>query len=367
MPKLTFYPLGNADCCLVDLTGGEKLLFDYANVSDPSDAANKRIDLAAALSNDLRAARRDAFGVVAFTHAHDDHVHGMAEFFHLEHAAAYQSDGRIEIRELWVPAAVLIEEGLENDARILQAEARYRFQIGRGIRVFSRPDALKGWCTSQGITWAARQHLITDAGQLVPGFDKHREGVEFFVHSPFAERLLDGSVVDRNDCSLVLQATFAVGETETRLILGADTTWENFVPMVKVTRWHRNEHRLAWDVFKLPHHCSYLSLSPEKGEAVTEPVPEVAWLFEEQGAANGLIVSTSDPIPAGETDQPPHRQAAAYYKGVVETTRFKVTMEHPSMARPEPLVIQIGAGGARPEMRNRPGPAAMTTTSIRSG
>ena len=30
MHRLTFYPLGNADCCLIDLANGQKILFDYA-------------------------------------------------------------------------------------------------------------------------------------------------------------------------------------------------------------------------------------------------------------------------------------------------------------------------------------------------
>jgi beta-lactamase superfamily II metal-dependent hydrolase len=363
MHQLTFYPLGNADSYLIDLVGGEKILVDYADVRDPNNPWDKRIDLAATLRENLRAAKRDGFDVVAFTHADDDHVHGMSEFFHLEHAARYQSGDRVKIGELWVPAAVLVEEGLENDARVLQAEAQHRFRQGRGVRVFSRPDALKGWCTAQGIDWNARQHLITDAGQLVRGFTKHQQGVEFFVHSPFAERLPDGTLVDRNDCSLVLQATFLVDGAETRFILSADTTWENFIPMINITCWHGNEDRLAWDIIKLPHHCSYLSLSPEKGEDVTEPVDELAWLFE-QGATNGIIVSTSEPIPASDTIQPPHRQAAAYYKGVVSTTGFQVTMEHPSRARPEPLVIRIDRLG--PTVRKPSSGGATTAVSQRA-
>ena len=30
MPKLAFFPMGNADPLLIDLAGGEKILFDYA-------------------------------------------------------------------------------------------------------------------------------------------------------------------------------------------------------------------------------------------------------------------------------------------------------------------------------------------------
>jgi hypothetical protein len=34
---LTFYPLGNADCCLIDLANGKKILFDFADKRDPNN------------------------------------------------------------------------------------------------------------------------------------------------------------------------------------------------------------------------------------------------------------------------------------------------------------------------------------------
>lgn len=352
MHTVTFYPLGNADCCCVTLDQGQKLLFDYAHMRNPDDKNDRRIDLPTVLKNDL--GQRDYYDVVAFTHADNDHVCGAASFFHLQHAVTYQGAGRIRINELWVPAAMIIEPGLKDDARVLQAEARHRLKQGTGIRVFSRPAKLEAWLHQQGLTLAERRHLITDAGQLVPGFNKTQQGVEFFVHSPFAVRVDNNDVIDRNDCSLVLQATFLYRGEETRLILSADATHEILSDMVKVTRAHRNDERLAWDIFKLPHHCSYLSLSNEKGKEITTPVPNVQWLFE-QGSRGSRIISTSDPIPTEDTDQPPHRQAANYYKGRMDAVNgeFKVTMEHPSITRPaEPLVINIDDSGATIVKRN---------------
>lgn len=116
-----------------------------------------------------------------------------------------------------------------------------------------------------------------------------------------------------------------------------------------MTRIHKNEDRLAWDVFKLPHHCSYLSLAPEKGTNETVPTKPVKWLFETQSQTGCTVVSTSKPIPSDDSDdQPPHRQAANYYKNKVVTPKsgeFKVTMEHPSVSKPEPLVIKIDGFG----------------------
>src|SRR5207237_484584 len=80
------------------------------------------------------------------------------------------------------------------------------------------------WLNSRGLTLESRSHLITDAGQLVPGFSLAEHGVEFFVHSPFASRQDDGTFVDRNTCSLVMQAVFDVLGRQTKLLLAADTT-----------------------------------------------------------------------------------------------------------------------------------------------
>ncbi|MBC8527018.1 MAG: hypothetical protein H8D22_09235 [Candidatus Cloacimonetes bacterium] len=81
--------------------------------------------------------------VVVFTHSDEDHVKGFSEFFYLEYAAKYQSVERTKISELWVPAAIILETGLDNDdARILREEARHRFSRGKDIKVFSNPDKL---------------------------------------------------------------------------------------------------------------------------------------------------------------------------------------------------------------------------------
>jgi hypothetical protein len=361
MPKLTFFPLGNADCCLMDLQGGEKLLFDFANQRDPNNPEDLRIDLPTALRNNMREANRNYYDAVAFTHLDADHIQGASEFFYLEHAPQYQGVGRIKAKTLWVPAAVIIEEKCEDEARIIQKEARHRLKEGRGIRVFSRPEKLREWLESQGLSLEQRRHLITDAGQTVPEFSQLAHGVEFFVHSPFASRLADGTLLDRNSDSLVLQATFLCEGKETRLILAADVNYEILTSIVEVTKYHERDIRLAWDIFNLPHHCSYLSLGPEKGQEKTEPVPEVKWLFE-QGQTGGIIVSTSKPIPLDDTDpQPPHRQAAAYYRERAKAIggEFVVTMEHPKASAPQPLVITIDRWKATIEKGSISGAAAI--------
>jgi hypothetical protein len=351
--RVTFFPIGNADCCRIDLVGGRKILIDFADKRDPKDPYDKRIDLAAEVRRDLDDANRDYLDVVCFTHLDTDHVKGSGEFFWFQHAACYQGGSRIKIREMWVPAAAVTEEGADDDARVIRQEARHRLRQGKGIKVFSRAERLHDLLESWGLTVADRASCIVDAGQTVPGF--YKEGpdkAEFFVHSPFAWRLNDREVEDRNQDSIVMQVTFVEGGVETNGILGSDADHETLTKIVETTKRHKREHRLLWDFLKLFHHCSYLSLGPERGKDETEAVPEVKWLFETQSRDGCLIVSTSDPIPEKGTEadkcvQPPHRQAANHHRRVVKdkSGQFKVTMEIPSVHRPKPLVIEITAGG----------------------
>jgi hypothetical protein len=375
MHKLTFYPLGNADSCLIDLENGKKILFDFGDEGNPDDSDDKRIDLCATLREDMEAAGKTDYEILAITHLDNDHTCKAETFFWLDHATKYQGDDRFRIETLWVPAGLITESrnGLGDGAKALQAEARYRLKQGRGIRVFSRPAVLEKWLEDNGLTLESRQHLITDAGQLAPGLTLNLDGVEFFVHSPFAWRQ-DGALFDRNRDSLVMQATFNVNGIKIRAILGSDAAHDALTDIVDITKSHNQEERLEWDIFKLPHHCSYTTLGPKENKGVdkTTPVDNVQWLFEEKGNRGCIIVSPSWPIPAkgspeDKNDQPPHRQAKNYYyDDVVELKdgEWKVTMEHPKVSSPEPITIEITGRGAT--LRKRIAVGAAAATAVRA-
>lgn len=351
--KVHFFPLGNADTLRIDLADGRKVLIDYADMRHGDDKEDVRCDLPKELHRDLSKARRSDYDAVCITHLDDDHCKGFSEFFWLEHAACYQDGDRIKIKELWVPAAAVMEENLDGDARLVRAEARHRLEAGKGILIFSRPERLKEWMEKRGLDYESRKHLIVNAGKLVPGYRKEGPAqAEFFVHSPFGWRLDETTVIDRNECSIVIQATFREGGRDTYAILGSDVNHETLSDIVQVTKKHGNEDRLLWDLLKLFHHCSYKSLGPDRGTDETEAVPDVKWLFETQGRAGAIIVSPSWPIPAkgsedDKSDQPPHRQAANHHRRVVADLdgQFTVTMEEPSKARPAPFGYEITSLG----------------------
>ena len=374
MAKITAYPIGNGDTFGLDLRDGRKVLVDYADLRNATDRQDKRIDLPKELRADLNVARRDYYDVTAFTHLDSDHVQGASEFFWFDHAAKYQGEGRIEMRTLWVPASALTEIGAQDCARVIREEAKHRMRNGYGVRVFSRPDALKAWFDHEKLDISTRLHLITDAGELVPGFSKFDAGgVEFFIHSPFGFRRNEREVDDRNQDSLVFQATFREGMQDTRALFMADMPWDGLNAIVEVTRDYGNHERLHWDFAKLPHHCSYLSLSDDKGADQTTPTANIKWLYEEAGQAGGILLSSSWPIPLkGSSEdqgaQPPHRQAANYYRQVSRKLngRFEVTMERPS-TNPRPTVIEISPLGARLVSNALAPAAAIAATPMRAG
>lgn len=356
--QVIFYPVGNGDTTQIVLAKGRRVLFDFCHRDKAEDADTPEIDLKARLKEDLKAAQRDYFDVVAFTHADFDHIQGSTEFFELQHAKKYQGDGRIKIRELWVPAAMLLEDA-DNDHQteeyvLLRQEARHRLLEGKDILVFSKPQALADWLEpllkARGESASARDHLFIDAGMIVPGFTQAKDGVEFFCHSPFIKHCDDGDII-RNSAALVFNVRFnAYGSTYDYLEIG-DAEYGDLEDIVSTTRYHKNEDRLAWDLFNIPHHCSYRALNEDKGKDETVPAPLVKDLLL-MGKSDAYIVSCSKPTPdvkdSYEQVQPPHIQARKAYERYLKEVggrKFLVTMEEPNANKPEPIIFEIGSGG----------------------
>lgn len=368
--KVRFFPIGNADTCVID-ADGRKYVFDFA-APTPQGGDDLRIDLAKTLRAELKREKRDRVDVVSFSHLDTDHFAGASEFFHLEHARKYQGKGRIRIREMWVPAAAILESKWDQskEGRIIQAEARHRLKEGKGIRVISKPEVLDDWLRKQGIDPKTRRENIVGAGNLMPGYRLQKTGIEFFVHAPFSDQR-DESEVDRNGESTVFHVTIKDGSDDVRLLLTGDTPYDVLARIVKTTERAGNDDRLEWDIIKVPHHSSYTSLGPKKGKKITEPVPSVRRLYEEYGDDDGVIVSPSKIIPSTDEIQPPHKQAAAYYETSAKKVGadFVVTMEYPTKKDPKPLGLKIsGMGHGVAIERSAPSrPAAVIAQPPRAG
>lgn len=362
MHKIIFYPVGNGDTSQIILENGKRILFDFRHCKDGEDEDNPHIDLNGRLREELDEANRNSFDVVAFTHGDQDHIANSTEFFELWHAEKYQGKDRVVIHELWVPAAMILEEATteqrSDEFVIWRQEARHRLKEGKGIRIFSKPEKLKSWLEEIGLTLESRRHLISDAGKLVDGFTLETDGVEFFCHSPFIKHV-DGGDELRNSASLIFNVRFQAGTNTFDYLAVGDTSWETLEDIVQTTKTHKNNSRLAWDIYNIPHHCSYLALSDQKGAAETEPKPLIKELLL-AGKEGAYVVSSSHPIvdtkESLEQKLPPHIQAKKCYEQNLKSiggAKFLVTMEEPNENKPEPIVFQIESSGITREKKLR--------------
>jgi hypothetical protein len=362
MAKITFYPLGNADSYLIQTDMNNFFLFDFAEMKNPDEINDKRIYLGKSIKEDIGWPNRKYIDVLAISHGDNDHVKGISNTFHLEHAQKYQGNDRIVINELWVPAALIVEEGSEDDTKIIRQEARHRFlSEKKGIKVFARPEHLKDWLESKGEKIDDYRHLICDAGKIVPGWTVTSKGIEFFVHAPFAERTDDG-LLDRNTNSIVMQISINSNRNITKLLATGDSVCEQWEKIVQITKHHKNDPKLEWDILKIPHHCSYKAMSTEKGHYMTEPSKEFQWLLD-QGANRGILVSTSEEIPDSTSKQPPHIETYRRYKETAKQldADLVVTMEHPNKNFPQRLIITIDGDG--PALKKTISSPSVITTS----
>lgn len=337
---LTFYPLGNAETCLLELKNGGKLLFDYAAMYDGS-TTDDRYDIKKELS------LYKEFDVVMFSHAHEDHTKGASEFFYLDHAKKYQSDDRAKIKELWVSAAFLLDTDLKNhsDAKIIRAEARYRLKNGYGIKIFASPDSLMDWLDDQEIEYDDVANLIVHAGQTMDLPGSLDDEIQVFVHAPFSNDSED--VQDKNDPSIVLQVRLYNDDHETNLLITGDTPYQVLDKIVDISKDNDNESCLAWDIYDIPHHCSYTGLN-EKGEKdvrVLTPTDNVQWLLEQSGKSAYTVASCWK---VTEETSPPHMCAKrAYEKYTAGDVTFLATMEHVPTGggKPTPIKFEIDSMG----------------------
>lgn len=328
--KITFYPLGNAETCLLELDNEEKILFDFANMRTSDD--DERYDIVSDLSE------IETFKIVMFSHAHEDHVKGAKDFFYLKHAQKYQDDYRPKIQELWVSSAFILDTDLENqsDAKVIRNEARYRLREGKGIKVFAEPTALDDWLEEQNIKYEDVKDCIVHAGTKLSISDE----MEIFVHAPFSND--SEEVEDKNDPSIVIQVRIKNTLQETNILITGDTKYQTLDKIVEITKENSNDEYLKWDIYDIPHHCSHTGLN-EKDVSANSVVPtdNVQWLLS-QATSGAVMIASCKKIT--EETSPPHLIAKeAYIKYTADDVDFVSTMEYIPKGKsiPSPIVIQI--------------------------
>jgi hypothetical protein len=178
----------------------------------------------------------------------------------------------------------------------------------------------------------------------------------------------DGSEIQRNESALIFQVRFDVEGNRYNYIAVGDSKHDVLDDIVSTTLRHNRPDRLDWDLFNIPHHCSYLALGPDKGDIETVPTDNVKKLLL-HGQKDAYLVSSSHPIldtkQAYAEYQPPHIQARNTYENhlkQIEGRTFLVTMEEPNAKKPEPITFEVTSGGVSRSLTNSSGSAAIVLT-----
>jgi beta-lactamase superfamily II metal-dependent hydrolase len=355
---LTFYPLGNAETILLELGNGKKVLFDFADTYT-DDNSDKRINL----TSELQGIKE--FDVVMFSHAHADHVKGAKDFFEFNHAEKYEGNERTRIKELWVSAAFILDTDLDEDARVIRQEARYRLKQQSGIKVFSEPDGLDKWLNDNDISKSAVSHLIIHAGKVLD--DKaHGLGdeIQFFIHAPFSKGADDTD--DRNTQSIVLQVRLSNDSRDSNILITGDTPHDVLEKIIQMSEANENHEYLCWDIYDIPHHCSYTGLSDEKGNYWTTPTNEIKRLLADYSQQNSVMIASCNQIAeSADSDQPPHIEAKRAYDHFSGGKKFLATMEYPNKTNPKPLRYMIDIHGIQEKPISSPN--IITSPAPRAG
>jgi ribonuclease BN (tRNA processing enzyme) len=324
--KLSFYPLGNAETILLQLSNNKIMLMDYADMDTCNGFSLKK-----------ELTKIDTFDVVMFNHAHEDHVKGASEFFEFEHAEKYKGNGRKKIKDLWISSAFMLDTNLCEDARVIRQEARYRLKNREGITVFASPDSLDKWLEENDLSTNDDDHNIVHAGKLLSNFNHHLgDEILIFVHAPFSEDCND--VEDRNEPSIVLQIRLTTADRgkPTNIFITGDvkyTILEKVVDRSEV----RNGGYLDWDILDIPHHCSYTGLSNEKGDGITEPSIMIKNFLKDRSSSNAIMVASCHEF---NDNTPPHIEAKKAYIKYSNERRFISTSDSS-----KPIVFEIDQFG----------------------
>lgn len=349
--KITFYPVQNGDCNLIEFTDGVKILIDCkfrSSAEEDNDDYNVIDDL---LSNKLTSKKHGLPYLNAFvlTHPDQDHCLGFEKKFFLnknpekEEPSQEEKDDRlILIGELWYSPRVFSEhEGdLSSDAKAFKKEAERRMQLwkdndkskdkpGNRIRIigYSDVDDLNGIPNDR----------ISGAGEEVTEVDgSNRTQYRFFIHAPFKNTIEGDS---RNETSIVIQIKVDVGGTKNvgKLFFGGDAEWRVWKNILDKTSDNKN---LEWNLMEAPHHCSYSFFADNRDDD-----PEQSSLdFLDKRVGNGYIVSSSKTIKQN-SDNPPCKKAKNRYIEHLanqDDDYFKCTEENDTQ---KPVIFEVRSDG----------------------
>ena len=357
--SITYFPVGNGDTTLIQLSDETSILID-CNVTQDSEDESKE-DVYPVRDHVVKKILKDMdnvphLDVFILTHPDEDHCRGFGDVFYTGEPSDYGEkdlkEGKIQIDELWFSPRMFSpyeKKGeLSESAKCVYNEAKRRMKLykdnnsrskepGNRLRIigYSDNEELKG----------LESIIITPGSSINLINDNVKSDFSFFLHAPFREDN-DSELSERNGTSIVLQARFDIGNVKNAglAFFGGDSQCAIFEKIIE-----RSEKQdLEWDLFLAPHHCSwhfFNELSYEK-----DPTPSQKILdFLKMSREGAFIIASCKPI-VDDEDNPPHFAAANEYKKKVQEGKFIVTMEWPNKEESIPICFRMTQMG--PQMND---------------
>lgn len=346
--KITFYPVGNGDCCLVNIGGSNiKMMFDCNFRQKAENEDDEMFDVLDDLVNNQLKVRCGLPYLDAFllTHPDEDHCRGFAKKFYLGDPDAISDDDKdadkIFISELWYSPRVFEEykTDLSDDAKAFRDEADRRMKLYKTDKKKAEKEGNRiriiGWTDVEELK--GLKDRITVPGEIVNNVNGHDcKHFEMFIHAPFKESIKKGN---RNESSIVSQLRFKFDKNNkdiVRVFLAGDAEWYVWENIMAKTE---NNDYLRWDLLEAPHHCSYTFFAEKREDNPNQA--SIDFLSKKEPGA--FVVASSKVIKKNE-DNPPCQKAKNRYVEKVGNGNFFCTSGTSEDEADKPLVFDIEDG-----------------------
>lgn len=367
--SIKFYPVGNGDCCLVNIGGAnKKMMFDCNFRQQAENEDEEMYDvLADLLDNELTGKKCGLNFLHAFllTHPDQDHCRSFSEKFYLGSPDAIKDEDKekkkILIGELWYSPRVFEEQTneLNADAKAFKKEAKRRMDLYKSDPSKANSDGNRiriiGWTDNPELE-GLEDRIVTPGNLISEVNGTSCRYFEMFIHAPFKDEIA-GS--DRNMTSIVTQLRFKSDEKDSeiaRVFLAGDTEWRIIEKIMDKTE---DDDLLKWDLLEAPHHCSYKFFADDR-----EDDPNQATLdFLDKKESSAYVISSSKVIKKN-SDNPPCQKAKNRYTDKVGSSNFLCTSGTSEDETDKPTIFDIEDGEVSLHEEEKKAEAALRSTSV---
>lgn len=344
---ITFYPVDNGDCNLIEVKNGPKILWDCKFTKKAEDDEEIDYDVISELTDKKLTKKNGLPYVSAFilSHSDEDHCHGFEKKFYLGDPNKITQEDKdakkILIGELWYSPRIILEskDDLSAEAAAFKKEAERRMKVYKDNKDESNKPGNRiriiGWENAKDLSDYAERIIIP--GTSISEIDGTTySALSLFIHSPFKDEIEEDS--SRNDTSIVIQFSFTYGEHNDRakLLMTGDAEWPVWEHIIEN---NQDDDTLEWDIMEAPHHCSYTFFAANKED---DP-KESSLAILEKKTANAFIVASSTFIPSDST--PPSEDAKKLYVEAVGKSSFLCTGGNKKGDNPAPIIFELDDDG----------------------